>query len=126
MCCQRPTSAARLHGRDDAQFELNRHFMENVMARFPQPNQYGHHHQHTTVTLHEFTRLNPTMFRNSVQPLDADDWLRDITHELESANVNPADYVNFASYHLKGAAAQWWSTHKRSLPIGEVVTWDEF
>ena len=88
------------------QFELNRQFMENVMAQFPQPNQNGHHHQHATVTLHDFNRLNPTMFRNTVQPLDADDWLRDITHELESANVDPADYVNFASYHLKGAAAQ--------------------
>src|SRR3954470_7125992 len=48
------------------QFRLNRQFMENVMAQFPQPNQHGHHHQHATVTLHDFTRLNPTMFRNSV------------------------------------------------------------
>src|ERR1041385_4988818 len=61
------------------QFELNRQFMENIMAQFPQPNQNGHHHQHATVTLHDFTRLNPTMFRNTVQPLDADHWLRDIT-----------------------------------------------
>src|SRR3954466_5463079 len=108
------------------QFELNRQFMENFMPQFPQPNQHGHHHQHATVTLHDFTRLKPTSFRNSVQPLDADDWLRDITHELESANVDPADYVNFAAYHLKGASAQWWSTHKGSLPVGEVITWDEF
>src|ERR1041385_2614623 len=69
------------------QFELNRQFMQNVMAQFPPPNQNGPHHQHATVTLHDFPRLNPIMFRNSVQPLDADDWLRDITHELESANV---------------------------------------
>src|SRR4051812_31695245 len=26
------------------QFELNRQYMENVMAQFPQPNQHGHHH----------------------------------------------------------------------------------
>src|SRR3954464_3598667 len=104
------------------QFELNRQFMENVMAQFPQLNQHGPHHQHATMTLHDFTCLNPTLFRNSVQPLDADDWLRDNTHELESANVDPADYV----YHLKGAAAQWWSTHKHSLPVGEVISWDEF
>src|SRR4051812_47224094 len=66
------------------------------------------------------------MFRNSDQPLDADDWLRDITYELEYANVAPANFVTFASYHLKGSAAQWWSTHKRSLPDGEVITWDDF
>src|SRR3954464_4109422 len=100
--------------------------MENVMAQFPQPNQHGHHHQHATVSLHDFTRLNPTVFRNTVQPMDGDDWLRDITHELDSANVDPGDYVTFAAYHLKGPAAQWWSTHNRSLPVREVITWEEF
>ena len=104
------------------QFELNRQFMQNIMAQFPQPNQHGHHHQNAAVNLHDFTRLNPTVFRNTVQPMDADDWLRDITHELDSAGVDPVDYVTFAAYHLKGPAAQWWSTHKRSLPAGEVIT----
>src|SRR4051812_33535690 len=96
------------------------------MAQFPQLNQNGHHHQHAAVNLHDFTRLNLTVFRNSVQSMDVDDWLCDITHELESANVDPGDYVNFASYHLKVSAAQWWNTHKHSLPVGEVITWDEF
>src|ERR1041385_9542600 len=100
--------------------------MKNVRPQSPQPNQNGPHHQHAPVPLPPFPRLNPTMFRNSVQPLDADDWLRNITHELESANVDPADNVNFVSYHLKGAAAQWWSTHKCSLLVGEVISWDEF
>src|SRR3954462_6626611 len=86
------------------QFELNRQFMKNVMAQFPEPNQHGHHHQHAAVTLHDFTRLNPIIFRNSIQLLDADNWLHDTIHELESDNVDPSDYVNFASYHLKGAA----------------------
>jgi hypothetical protein len=71
-------------------------------------------------------RLNPTQFRNSDKPLDADDWIRDITHEMESANVSPANFVAFASFFLKGPTAQWWDTHKRSLPAGTVVTWPEF
>ena len=78
------------------------------------------------MNLHDFTRLNPTVFGNTVQPIDADDWLRDITHELDSAGVDPADYVTFATYHLKVPAAQWWSTHKRSLAAGEVITWEDF
>src|SRR4051812_602323 len=108
------------------QFELNRQFMENVMAQFPQQNQNGHHHQNAFVNLHDFTRLNPTVFRNTVQPMDADDWLHDITHELDSAGVDPTDYVTFAAYHLKGPAARWWSTHKRSSTAGEVITWEDF
>ena len=67
-------------------------------------------------------RLNPAMFRNSEQPLDADDWLRDIEYEMESASVAPVSYVTFATYFLKGPAAQWWSTHRRTLPAGTVIT----
>src|ERR1044072_4904155 len=78
------------------QFELNRQFMKNIMAQFPQQNQHGHHHQHAAVTLRPFTRLNPTVFRNTVQPMDADEWLHNITHELDYAGVDPGDYVTFA------------------------------
>src|SRR4051812_38418155 len=43
------------------QFELNRQFMENIMAQFPQQNKNGQHHHHAGVNLHDFTRLNPTV-----------------------------------------------------------------
>src|SRR5215216_892356 len=85
------------------QFELNRQFMENMMAQFPRPDM---NQQPTPVTLQDFMRLNPTIYRTSTQPLDADDWLRDITYEMESADVAPAGYVSFASFFLKGPAAQ--------------------
>ena len=58
--------------------------------------------------------------------MDADDWLRDILFEMESANVAPASYVTFAAFHLKGPAAQWWESHRRVLPAGTVTTWQEF
>ena len=86
------------------QFELNRQFMENIMAQFPRPNM---NQQPTQVTLQDFMRLNPTIYCSSTQPLDADHWLCDITCELESAAVARASYVTFASFFLKGPAAQW-------------------
>ena len=95
------------------QFELNHQFMEGMMAQFPRPNT---NQQPTPVTLQDFMRLNPTIYHSSTQPLDADDWLRDITYEMESANVAPASYVTFASFFLKGPAAQWWDNHS-SLPV---------
>ena len=57
------------------QFELNRQFMTGVMAQFPNQNA---HQQPTPITLQEFMRLNPSTFRNSNDPMDADDWLHDI------------------------------------------------
>ena len=80
------------------QFALNQQFMQGLMAQFPNQNNQN------AVTLRDFVRLNPTQFRNADSPLDADDWLRDIAHELDSAKVAAADYVTFATYFLKGPA----------------------
>ncbi|XBH55617.1 hypothetical protein VPH35_077670 [Triticum aestivum] len=91
--------------------------------QFPRPNM---NQQPAQVTLQDFIRLNPTIYRSSTQPLDADDWLRDITYEMESADVAPASYVTFASFFLKGPAAQWWDSHRRTLPAGTIITWPDF
>src|SRR4051812_10730220 len=77
------------------QFELTRQFMEGMMAQFPCANM---NQQPIPVTLQDFMRLNPTIYRNSTQPLDADDWLLCITYEMESASVALASYVTFASF----------------------------
>ena len=93
------------------------------MDQFPCTNM---NQQPFPIILQDFVRLNPVVFRNSVQPLDADDWLRDITYEMESANVAPVSYVTFASYFLKGPAAQWWDIHRCTLLVGTIITWLEF
>ena len=58
--------------------------------------------------------------------MDADDWLRDITFALRSANVAAANYVTYAAYHLRGPASHWWDSHTRMLPAEIVVTWAQF
>ena len=47
-------------------------------------------------------------------------------YEMESASVAPASYVTFASLFLKGPAAQWWDSYRRTLPTGRVITWPDF
>src|SRR3989337_4481066 len=95
-------------------------FMTGILAQCPNQNA---HQQPTPITLPEFVRLNPSVFRNSTNPMDADDWLCDILFEMESANVAPDSYVTFATFHLKGPAAQWWESHKDVLPAETVATW---
>src|SRR3954469_22228462 len=86
------------------QFDLNRQFMAGVMAQLP---------NHTApITLQEFVRLNPSVFCSSANPMDADDWLHEIAVQMESASVSPDCYVIFATYHLRGLAAQWWESHR--------------
>ena len=57
------------------------------------------------MSINDFIKLYPPKFNHSVEPLDADDWLRSITHKLRSANVAEADKVTYAAYHLEGLLA---------------------
>src|SRR3954469_3277254 len=71
-------------------------------------------------------RLNPPTFHHPEQPLEADDWLRDVTRQLVSAGVNALNYVTFATNLLRGPTAQWWDTHKSSFAERTVISWTEF
>src|SRR3954464_2652232 len=100
------------------QFDLNRQFMAGVMAQLPNHN--------APITLQEFVRLNPSVFRSSANPMDADDWLCEIAVQMESAAVAPDCFVTFATYHLRGPTSQRWESHKLALPDGTETTWQEF
>ena len=105
------------------QFELNRQLNESLVNRLERNDA---RQEPGPISLREFVRLNPVTSGSSSNPLDADDWLRDITFQMESADVALASYVTFAAYHLRGSAAQWWESHRRMLPDGTVTTWEEF
>lgn len=109
------------------QTQMNQQFMAGMMTRMENLNNNNNNNQQAgPVTLNSFVRLNPATFHNPVEPMDADDWLRDIAFALRSANVAEANYVTFAAYHLRGPAAQWWDSHTRMLPAETVVTWIQF
>ena len=92
------------------QTQMNQQFMAGIMTRMENLNNNNNNNnlQHAgQVLLTDFVRLHPATFHNPVEPMDADDWLRDITFALRSANVATANYVTFAAYHLRGPASQW-------------------
>ena len=108
------------------QMGLNSQVLQGMLAQLQNQNQNRNQNQQQGVNLRDFVRLNPPTFHQPEQPLDADDWLRDITRQLESARVAAADYVTFATFFLRGPAALWWDTHKSSLAAGTVVSWNDF
>src|SRR3954469_1383665 len=67
--------AAMMH-----QFQMNQVFMQGVIDPLQNQNQNQNQHQNqpSVVTLRDFIRINPNTFHQPEQPLDADDWLRDI------------------------------------------------
>src|SRR3954468_20397866 len=78
------------------------------------------------VTLNDFIRLHPPAFSYSTEPLDADDWLRSIDRKLQAGHVADGDKVNYATYHLEGAANSWWENYLNMRPAGPPTAWNEF
>src|SRR3954468_11722283 len=78
------------------------------------------------VTLNDFIRLHPPFFSYSTEPLDADDWLRSIERKLQAGHVADGEKVNYAAYHLEGAANSWWENYLNMHPTGPPTAWNEF
>ena len=64
------------------------------------------------VSIKDFLSLGPKPFVSTREPLDADDWIRDISRALEIAHVAKADKGNYVTYLLKGQSASWWENFK--------------
>ena len=56
----------------------------------------------------DFQKTNPPIFTSSDEPLDADDWLRDIERRLNTMECSDKERVLFATHQLQGPAAAWW------------------
>jgi hypothetical protein len=74
----------------------------------------------------EFLRTKPPTFGGSVNPLDADDWLRAILRELEPFNCEDRDKVLLATHQLTGTALAWWENYCAAAKDPSAITWDEF
>ena len=55
------------------QFELNRQLNESLVNHLERNDA---RQEPAPISLQDFVRLNPSTFRNSTDPMDANDWLR--------------------------------------------------
>jgi hypothetical protein len=92
----------------------------NVVNR-PRPRVLGMNEK-----LIEFLRMKPPTFGGSVNPLDADDWLRAILMELEPFNCEDRDKVLLATHQLTRTALAWWENYCAAAKDPSAITWDEF
>jgi hypothetical protein len=88
--------------------------------------QNGNNGGNGRVTIREFLSLNPRTFATPSQPLDADDWLREMDRALIAARVAPEDWVTFVTFLLRGESAAWWENCLRVRAPDAVTTWEEF
>jgi hypothetical protein len=74
----------------------------------------------------EFMRGHPLVFAHSANPIDAEDWLRTVEHELHTAQCNNHKKVMYGPRQLRGAAQSWWESYLATHADPEVITWEEF
>jgi hypothetical protein len=84
------------------------------------------HQENGRVMIRDFLQLNPQSFDSMPQPLDADDWVRDVNHMLTTAGVAQGDKVRFATHLLKGGSAAWWENFLEMRPPNADLTLEEF
>ena len=99
--------------------ERNKRETNRLLAQIEQNTA---HQRKKLVSITDFIGLKPPTFHHSIEPLDADDWLRSITHKLHSANIAEGDKVTYATYHLEGPASIWWQSYEAMLLASQIPT----
>jgi hypothetical protein len=94
--------------------------MQQAQGHQPAPQPQPHD------KLGEFQRTKPPTFSHSVEPMDADDWLKTIEKKLQMVQCNNREKVLFVSHKLEGPAADWWDAYVEAHEEPESINWQEF
>ena len=72
--------------------------------------------------LGDLQRTKPPTFSHSVDPLDADDWLKTIEKKLQVVQCTDREMVLYASHQLEGTTADWWETYVGNHEAPNAIT----
>jgi hypothetical protein len=61
--------------------------------------------------LGEFQCNKLPTFSQTMEPMDADDWLKSVKKKLQVVRCNNREKVLLASHQLSGPAADWWDAY---------------
>jgi hypothetical protein len=64
--------------------------------------------------LGDFQRTKPPTFSFTVEPMDADYWLKSVEKKLQVVQCNNSEKVLLASHQLSGPAADWWDAYVKA------------
>jgi hypothetical protein len=95
-------------------------------------NNNNHRGQHRNVPegfqkkVKNFNKLRPPTFDHSADPMDADNWLREIEKKLELTELTKEECVTVVAHQLIGTASAWWDSYCDSHLDPLHIGWDEF
>jgi hypothetical protein len=101
--------------------------MQQTLANMQQAPQYQPvPQQQPRDKLGEFQRTKPLTFSHSVEPMDADDWLKIVEKKLQVVQCNNREKVLFATYQLVRPVADWWDAYVETHEEPKTINWQEF
>nr|CAB3502402.1 unnamed protein product [Digitaria exilis] len=74
----------------------------------------------------QFLSQHPPTYSHSADPLDADDWLKNVAKKLNIAQCTDREKVLYASGRLEGPAADWWDAYVNAHNAPDTITWQQF
>ena len=66
------------------------------------------------------------MFTHSADPMEAEDWLRAVERDLQTAQCTDREMVLYGSRQLRGPAQDWWDAYLYAHATPDAITWQEF
>jgi hypothetical protein len=76
--------------------------------------------------LGDFQRTKPPTFSHSMEPMDADDYLKTVERKLQVVQCNNRQKVLLASHQLIGPAADWWDVYVEAHEESDTINWNGF
>jgi hypothetical protein len=92
--------------------------MQNAQQQAPPPPLRDRHG--------DFQRTKPPTFSHSIEPMDADDWLKTIEKKLQVVQSNNREKVLLASHQLTWPTADWWHANVEAHEEPDTNNWNEF
>ncbi|CAN6288518.1 unnamed protein product [Urochloa humidicola] len=100
--------------------------LANAMQQNMQRGQRGPPEETLSRKTESFHKLHPPTFDHSSDPLDADDWLREVEKKLDLTTCDDFECVTLATHKLVGTARASWDSYCDSHRNPAEITWDEF
>ena len=78
-------------------------------------------------TLEQFQKLHPRAFKGEADPVQAEEWLRQIEKILDAMECTENQRVSFTTFMFQGEAEHWWEMVKGGAKSsGEELSWNFF
>jgi hypothetical protein len=82
-------------------------------------------------SLGDFQRTKPPTFSHTMEPLDANDWLKPVEKKLQVVQCNNREEVLLGSHQLSGPTAElWdaymWDAYMEAHEEPEIINWPKF